>query len=112
MCMFVCAFFIQLFIMLLCHVQRTAVTEKETLFGKKNEYEFIKELPPEDMFSATDLANLDDDTDDELTLIELARKCMSQARSSEPWKDVRPDSGSDMEEDVEDMDQQEFMQVW
>lgn len=57
----------------------------------------------EQIYSATDYANLDDDVDDDLTLIDLARRAMAQARSNAPWVPITnsPADDGDDEKDEE-----------
>ena len=70
----------------------------------------------EEMYSFTDIADLDDDIDDDVPLIELARQSLNQARSNEPWSAIKSASVLQEEEadedvDVEPMDQDGILEV-
>lgn len=84
---------------------------KDTLFAKKNDLEYVKGLEPEeDLFTANDMAELDDDIDDDMTLVELARRSMSQARSSNPLKSIRS-AANEGDLDIDDLEQADLLKV-
>lgn len=89
-------------------LQREASKVKDTLFASSKSAAGNAKLmrAEEHIFSATDVADLDDDPDDDVPLIELARKSLQQARSNEPWKAIRPEADAgDAAEDVDDLQQ-------
>lgn len=59
-----------------------------------------KSMKGEDvMLSAIDLANIDDDVDDDLTLMELARRAMMQAASNGPLVPITNNITDDDDDD-------------
>lgn len=92
--------------------QREANKDRAVLFSGLS-----KNLRAEEhMYSATDLADLEDDVDDDLPLIELARKSLLQARSNEPWRAIKPpaalvEESQDDEVDVSALDQEGVLEV-
>lgn len=70
----------------------------------------------DNLFSASDAADLDDDVDNNLPLIELARRALNQARSDGPWKAIKPaaveeEEEEDVHDDVASLDQDDLLQV-
>jgi hypothetical protein len=59
--------------------------------------------PEENMYSAADIANLDDDPDNDLPLFELGRRSLAQDRSDGPWSAIK--NTVEEEEDNEEQDE-------
>lgn len=100
-------------------MQREASKVRESLFSSSTTAGNSKLMIAEEhIFSATDLADLDDDQDDDVPLIELARRSLQQARSNEPWTTIKPADAADVageaddvHEDVASLDQEGLLHV-
>lgn len=61
--------------------------------------------PEENMFSAVDVANPDDDPDDNMTLMELGRRSLAQAHTDAQWIPIEDTVDEhDIEDEEEDLD--------
>lgn len=80
-------------------MQRDASKDKESLFSGKH----TVKRPEENDLLETEQLELDDDIDDDLPLIEFARRSLKQARSDAPRTAIRASDGDD-EHDDEDED--------
>jgi len=93
-------------------VQREANKDRAVLFTGLN-----KNMRAEEhMYSATDVADLEDDTDDDLPLIELARRALGQARSNDPWRAIKSaaklaEEAQDDERELSSLDQEGVLEV-
>lgn len=82
-------------------LQRAAVRDKADLFSKSSTLGLPQSFNSEDEpLSAADIAALDDDLDDNLTLVELARKVLRQARAGELWTAIHGDPEPEEDEDA------------
>lgn len=86
-------------------IQREAVKDKESLFANNTKHGINKSLRPEDEpFSATDLADLDDNTDDDVPLVELAKRSVKQALNDGHWQAINPVTQKAAHDDCDDDD--------